>query len=47
MEKRNRKAKKRIIVKNVDKTISITPWKKRKKENANESSEEFFHGWKL
>ena len=47
MEKSNRKDKKRIIVKNVDKTISITPWKKRKKENANESSEEFFHGWKL
>ena len=47
MEKSNRKDKKRIIVKNVDKTISITPWKKRKKENANESSEEFFHDWKL
>ena len=47
MEKSNRKDKKRIIVKNVDKTISITPWKKGKTENANESSEEFFHGWKL
>ena len=47
MEKSHRKDKKRIIVKNVDKTISITPWKKRKKENANESSKEFFHGWKL
>ena len=47
MEKRNRKAKKRIIVKNVDKTISITPWKKRKRENANESSDEFFYEWKL
>ena len=47
MAKSNRKAKRRIIVKNADKTISITPWKKRKKENANESSDEFFHGWKL
>ena len=47
MAKSNRKAKRKIIVKNADKTISITPWKKRKKENTDESSEEFFHGWKL
>ena len=47
MAKSNRKAKRQIIVKNVDKMISITPWKKRKKESANESSDEFFHGWKL
>ena len=42
MEKSNRKAKRRIIVKNANKTISITPWKNRKKEDANESSEDFF-----
>ena len=47
MAKSTRKAKRKIIVKNADRTISITPWKKRKKENTDESSEEFFHGWKL
>ena len=41
------KAKKRIVIKNSDKAVSITPFKKKKKENANKSSEEFFHGWKL
>ena len=46
MAKSTRKAKRKIIVKNADRTISITPWKKRKKENTDESSEEFFHGWK-
>ena len=41
------KAKKRIVIKNSDKAVLITPLKKKKKENANKSSEEFFHGWKL
>ena len=41
------KAKKRIVIKNSDKAVLITPFKKKKKENANKSSEEFFHGWKL
>ena len=26
---------------------SVTSWKKKKKENPNDSPEEFFHGWKL
>ena len=38
------KAKKRVVIKNSDKAVLITPLKKKKKENANKSSEEFFHG---
>ena len=41
------KAKKRIVVKNSDKAISITPLTKKKKENKNKSVEEVFHGWNI
>ena len=41
------KAKKRIVVKNSDKAVSITPWKKKKKENKNKSVDEVFHGWNI
>ena len=34
------KAKKRVVIKNSDKAVLITPLKKKKKENANKSSEE-------
>ena len=43
----NNKAKKRIVVKNSDKAISITPLTKKKKENKNKSVEEVFHGWNI
>ena len=41
------KAKKRIVVKNSDKAVSITPWKKKKNENKNKSVDEVFHGWNI
>ena len=41
------RAKKRIVVKNSDKAVSITPWKKKKKENKNKSVDEVFHGWNI
>ena len=41
------KAKKRIVVKNSDKAISITPLTKKKKENKNKSVDEVFHGWNI
>ena len=40
--KNSRKAKGRIVIYKLTK-FSITPWKKRKKENANQSSEEILH----
>ena len=43
----NNKAKKRIVVKNSDKAISITPLTKKKKENKNKSVDEVFHGWNI
>ena len=41
------KAKKRIVVKNSDKAVSITPWKKKKNEDKNKSVDEVFHGWNI
>ena len=41
------KAKKRIVVKNSDKAVSITPWKKKKNEDKNKSVDEVFHGWDI
>ena len=43
----NNKAKKRIVVKNSDKAVSITPWKKKKNEDKNKSVDEVFHGWNI
>ena len=41
------KAKKRIVIKNSDKAVSITPLKKKKMENKNKSVDEMFHGWNI
>ena len=43
----NNNVKKRIVVKNSDKAISITPLTKKKKENKNKSVDEVFHGWNI
>ena len=45
MARKFEKAKEQVTVKNSNHTSSITPWKKKKKENPNDSPEEFFHGW--
>ena len=47
MAKNIKKAKEQVMVKSSDNATSVTSWKKKKKENPNDSPEEFFHGWKL
>ena len=47
MAKNIEKAKEEVMVKSSDNATSVTSWKKKKKENPNDSPEEFFHGWKL
>ena len=47
MAKSNKKQNKRITIKNINDAPSITPFKKKRKENANESTDDVFHGWKL
>ena len=48
MAKSNKKQNKRITIKNVIDAPSITPLKKKRNENANESTESpMFHGWDL
>ena len=41
MARQFEKAKEQVTVKNSNHTSSITPWKKKKKENPNDSPEEF------
>ena len=41
------KLKDELLLKMQTEQFQLLPWKKRKKGNANESSEEFFHGSKL
>ena len=47
MAKSNKKQNKRIIIKNINEAPSITPFKKKRKEHINESSDSVFHGWNI
>ena len=47
MAKSNKKQNKPIIIKNINDAPFITPLKKKRKENANESTDDVFHEWKL
>ena len=47
MAKSNKKQNKRIIIKNINEAPSITPFKKKRKEHINESTDSVFHGWNI
>ena len=47
MAKSNKKQNKRITIKNINDAPSITPFKKKRKENANECTDDDLHRWKL